>query len=195
VSYPLAGRDELVRLIPQLRRRYPSYAAFGASRIDDILPASELKQATVLEARVFASSVALNSGDGTFRLQPLPVEGQFAPVYASLAADFDGDGHADLLLAGNLYGVQPVLGRYDASYGLLLHGTGDGRFESVDMEQSGLLIEGQVRHLGLLRHAGGDRLIVVARNNDRLQVLRALRKSGAAPEVPILKDGLGRAQR
>jgi len=63
------------------------------------------------------------------------------------------------------------------------------------MEQSGLLIEGQVRHLGLLRHAGGDRLIVVARNNDRLQVLRALRKSGAAPEVPILKDGLGRAQR
>src|SRR5207249_937460 len=81
VSYPLAGRDELVRLIPQLRRRYPSYAAFGASRIDDILPASELKQATVLEARVFASSVALNNGDGTFRLQPLPVEAQFAPVY------------------------------------------------------------------------------------------------------------------
>jgi len=195
VSYPLAGRDELVRLIPQLRSRYPSYAAFGASRIDDILSASELRQATVLEARVFASSVALNNGDGTFTLQPLPVEAQFAPVYASLAADFDGDGHADLLLAGNLYGVQPVLGRYDASYGLLLHGTGDGRFESVDMEQSGLLIEGQVRHLGLLRHAGGDRLIVVARNNDRLQVLRALRKSGAAPEVPILKDGLGRAQR
>src|SRR5438094_7196457 len=31
VSYPLAGRDELVRLIPQLRSRYPSYAAFGAS--------------------------------------------------------------------------------------------------------------------------------------------------------------------
>src|SRR5439155_673883 len=28
VSYPLAGRDELVRLLPQLRSRYPSYAAF-----------------------------------------------------------------------------------------------------------------------------------------------------------------------
>src|SRR5207247_8349506 len=65
VSYPLAGRDELVRLIPQLRSRYPSYAAFGASRIDDILSASELRQATVSEARVFASSVALTNGDGT----------------------------------------------------------------------------------------------------------------------------------
>src|SRR5438094_614076 len=181
VSYPLAGRDELVRLIPQLRRRYPSYAAFGASRIDDILPASELKQATVLEARVFASSVALNNGDGTFRLQPLPFEAQFAPVYASQAADFDGDGHADLLLAGNLYGVQPVLGRYDASYGLLLHGTGDGRFESVDMEQSGLVVEGEVRHMGLLREGGGNRLIAVARNNDKLQILRVIR--GRPPVV------------
>ena len=35
-----------------------------------------------------------------------------------------------------------------------------------------LVIEGQARHLGLLRRANGDRLIVVARNNDRVQVLR-----------------------
>ncbi|PYO34147.1 MAG: hypothetical protein DMD74_11755, partial [Gemmatimonadetes bacterium] len=173
VSYPLAGRDELVRLLPQLRSRYPSYAAFGASRIEDILPASELRQATVLEARDFASSVALNNGDGTFRLQPLPIEAQFAPIYGSLAEDFDGDGHPDLLVAGNFYGVQPILGRYDAGYGLLLRGAGDGRFAAVDVERSGVVIAGQVRHMKLLRHAGGDRLIVVARNNDKLQILRA----------------------
>ena len=175
VSYPLAGRDELARLIPQLRSRYPSYADFGASRVDDIFPAAELKQATVLEARVFASSVALNNGDGTFTLRPLPVEAQFAPVYASLAADFDGDGRTDLLLAGNVYDVQPVLGRYDASYGLLLSGTGDGRFAAVDAEQSGLMIDGQVRHLGLVKRADGSRLIVVARNDGKLQILRPLR--------------------
>ena len=173
VSYPLAGRDELVRLLPQLRSRYPSYAAFGASRIEDIFSASELRQATVLEARDFASSVALNNGDGTFRLQPLPIEAQFAPIYGSLAEDFDGDGHPDLLVAGNFYGVQPILGRYDAGYGLLLRGAGDGRFAAVDVERSGVVIAGQVRHMKLLRHAGGDRLIVVARNNDKLQILRA----------------------
>ena len=175
VSYPLVGRDELVRLIPQLGSRYPSYADFGASRLDDIFPAWTLKQATVLEARVFASSIALNNGDGTFTLRPLPVEAQFAPVYASLAADWDGDGHTDLLLAGNLYGVQPALGRYDASFGLLLSGTGDGRFAAVDVEQSGLMIAGQVRHLGLVQRADGSRLIVVARNDDKLQILRPLR--------------------
>lgn len=172
VSYPLAGRDELVRLLPQLRSRYPSYAAFGASRVEDIFPASELKRARLLEAHVFASSIALNNGSGTFTLQPLPVEAQFAPVYAALGGDFDGDGQVDLLVAGNSYGVPPVLGRYDASYGLLLRGTGGGRFKAVDMERSNLVIDGQVRHMKWLRAAGGDHLIVVARNNDKLQILR-----------------------
>ena len=80
----------------------------------------------MLEAKQFASAVALNTGDGTFALQPLPVEAQLAPVYAALADDFDGDGRMDLLLGGNFYGVTPVRGRYDASYGLLLRGDGAG---------------------------------------------------------------------
>jgi hypothetical protein len=172
VSYPLAGRDELVRLMPQLRSRYPSYAAFGASRIEDIFAASDLRKATVLEARVFASSIALNRGNGTFDLRPLPVEAQFAPIYASLAGDFDRDGHIDLLVAGNVYGVPPIRGRYDASYGLLLRGDGQGAFEPVELEASGLVIEGQVRHMAWLRRAPGERLIVVARNGDRLQILQ-----------------------
>jgi enediyne biosynthesis protein E4 len=175
VSYPLVGRDELSSLIPSLRTRYATYADFGAARVEDILPAAELAQATVREARVFASSVALNDGNGRFTLRPLPAEAQFAPIRAVLVDDFDGDGRPDLLAGGNLYGVPPVLGRYDASYGLLLSGMGDGRFTAVDMERSGLLIDGQVRHIGLLRQAGGRRLIVVARNNDNLQVLRPLR--------------------
>jgi hypothetical protein len=177
VSYPLVGRDELLSLIPRLRTRYATYADFGAARVEDIFAGGELAQATLREARVFASSVALNNGNGTFTLRPLPAVAQLAPIRAALVDDFDGDGRPDLLVGGNLYGVPPVLGRYDASYGLLLLGRGDGRFEAVDMERSGLLIEGQVRHMGRLRSAGGSRLIVVARNNDKLQVLRPLRAS------------------
>jgi hypothetical protein len=164
--------------MPQLRSRYVAYSSFGASRIEDILPAAELKEAKVLEARVFASSIAVNDGKGRFTLRPLPPEAQFAPVYASLADDFDGDGRLDLLLAGNFYGVTPVRGRYDASYGLLLRGTGDGRFEPADMEESNLVIEGQVRDMKPLRQADGGRLIAVARNGDKLQILRPLRARG-----------------
>jgi hypothetical protein len=175
VSYPLAGRDEFVRLMPQLRTRYVAYSSFGAGRVEDILPASELKKAKVLEARTFASSVALNDGKGGFQLRPLPAEAQFAPVYASLADDFDGDGRVDVLLAGNFYGVTPVRGRYDASYGLMLRGRGDGRFEPADMEESNLVIEGQVRDMKPLRSVDGGRLIAVARNDDTLRILQPLR--------------------
>jgi hypothetical protein len=172
VSYPLAGRDELVQKIPSLGSKYPSYKDFGASRIEDIFPAADLKSATVREAYTFASSVALNNADGTFTVRQLPTEAQFAPIYAALAQDFDGDGHVDLLVGGNLFGVAPALGRYDASYGLELRGKGDGQFEPVDIEQSGIEIDGQIRRIRSLRGANGQRLVVVARNNDKLEILR-----------------------
>jgi hypothetical protein len=179
VSYPLAGRDELVRQMPQLRSKYATYASFGASRIDEILPESELKQAQVREAFRFESSVALNNRKGGFDLKPLPAEAQFAPIYGVVAEDFDGDRNTDLLVAGNFYGVTPAQGRYDASYGLLLRGDGRGRFQPVEIEKSGVALEGQVRKLGLLRATGGSRLIVAARNNDKLQILRPAPSKGA----------------
>jgi hypothetical protein len=172
VSYPLAGRDEFLTVLPHLRDRYVSYADFGGSRLEDVFPESELRQAEIREATVFASSLALNSGDGTFSLEPLPTEAQFAPIYAVLAEDFDGDGNTDLLTAGNFYGVRPIRGRYDASYGLLLRGDGEGHLQPVSMEASGLMIEGQVRDMAFLGRADGERLIVVARNDDSLQILR-----------------------
>jgi enediyne biosynthesis protein E4 len=175
VSYPLAGRDELLAVIPSLRDRYRSYADYGASRIEDILPRSDLRQATVREARTFASAVALNDGHGTFTLHALPIEAQFAPIRAVLAGDVDGDGRLDLVVAGNDYGMAPELGRDDASYGLLLSGAGGGGFKAVDMARSQLVIDGQVRHMVWLRWANGGRVIVVARNDDSLQIVRPLR--------------------
>jgi hypothetical protein len=171
-SYPVAGRDELLSAVPGLRERFPSYAAFGGRRIEDILPPAERARATVLEAYDFATSVALNNGNGTFTLQPLPIEAQFSPVSAALTGDFERDGRTDLLLAGNEFGVPPVFGRYDASYGVVLNGIAGGRFEAVDLTKSGLVLEGQVRHIKAVRRATGGDLIVVARNDDRLQVLR-----------------------
>jgi hypothetical protein len=172
VSYPVVTRDELLKKIPSLRDKFPSYKDFGASRIEDIFPAADVRGAAVREADTFASAVALNNGNGTFTMRPLPAEAQFAPIYASVAEDFDGDGRADLLVGGNLYGVIPMLGRYDASYGLLMRGAGDGRFAPVDIQDSGINIAGEIRDLKLLRGVNGSRLIVVARNNDKIEVLR-----------------------
>src|SRR5204862_147914 len=151
VSYPLAGRDELLRAIPSLREKFTSYRAFGASSIEDILPGAELDRATVLEAKTFASAVALRKPVGRYELTSLPMEAQIAPVYASVSGDFDGDGGVDVIVGGNFLGATPMEGRYDSSYGLLLSGNGVGAFAAVNMGASGLALEGQVHHMKLLR--------------------------------------------
>jgi enediyne biosynthesis protein E4 len=183
VSYPVAGRDELIQKIPSLRNKYPSYKDFGASRIEDIFPAADIRQAELREAYTFANAVALNNGNGTFTLRALPAEAQFAPIYTSLAGDFDGDGKTDLLVGGNLFGVTPMLGRYDASYGLLLRGDGKGGFTAVDMEGSDFVIDGQVRDIKSLRAANGASLIVVARNNDKVMLFAPTAGAGAATQT------------
>ena len=175
VSHLLASRDELSAAIPQLADRYSTYAGFSEARLRDLIPGSALREASVYEAFELASSVAINNGDGTFTLRPLPVAAQFAPIYAALPGDFDGDGHTDVIVAGNFHGVPPVRGRYDASYGLWLRGDGTGGLEPVDLATSNLVVTGEVRALDMLRRADGSHLIVVARNGERLQVIRPLR--------------------
>ena len=211
VSYPMQGREELMKLVPAVKAKYPSYAKFGAATVEDIFPDADLRAARVLEAHTFASAVARNNGDGTFTLRPLPAEAQFAPVYASLVDDYDRDGRADLLLAGNFFGFQPIIGRADASYGALLRGVAPSAalgarpaasggdplaFAATPAEQGGLLLDGPVRRMAALRAADGARLIVVARNDGPLQFLRAgpgaQRK--APPRAPLLASRGGAAR-
>jgi hypothetical protein len=135
------------------------------------------------QAYTFATTLARNNGDGSFTLVPLPRATQLAPVYGILAADCDGDGHLDLLLAGNFDGVKPEIGRMSAGYGLFLRGDGSGRFAPVPNSESGFLVPGQARDIQRLRTRRGD-LYVVTRNNDRPLVFRAtpVRRSVATRE-------------
>ncbi|MFT6136686.1 MAG: hypothetical protein ACJAZM_003191, partial [Cyclobacteriaceae bacterium] len=56
------------------------------------------------------------------------------------------DGDEDLILGGNLFGVKPEMGRYDASYGTYLENKGN-RTWKVYSNNRGLKVEGQVRDI------------------------------------------------
>jgi hypothetical protein len=87
-----------------------------------------------------------------------------------VARDFNADGAKDLFLAGNFYGINPQLGRYDASYGTLLAGDKAGGFTSVPSRNSGLSITGQVRDMVSLRYRNNQEVIIIAKNDDWIQV-------------------------
>lgn len=170
--YLWARRDELIREFPSLEEEFPSYESFGARQIKGVFSSSKIQDATVKKAQTFASVYVENRGDTTFAVESLPSRAQFSPVYGVLTHDLDEDGTRDVMLGGNFYGVRPKQGRYDASYGTILQGDGNGEWSAMAPFQSNLYLRGEVRALRLLRGPEGQRRILVTRNNDRPQVVR-----------------------
>ncbi|MDH5197120.1 MAG: VCBS repeat-containing protein, partial [Gemmatimonadota bacterium] len=171
-SVPLLLRDDLLRVVPSLRSRYPDYEGYAGQTVADIFPPAVVADAVVKQAYTFATALVRNDGGGAYILVPLPREAQWAPVYGILPADVDRDGNLDLLLAGNFDGATPAIGRMRASYGLLLRGDGEGGFAPVPATESGFVVPGQARDIQRLGTRRGVRY-VVTRNDDRPLVFRS----------------------
>jgi hypothetical protein len=163
-SYPAATRDELLEQINSLKKKFTSYEAYSTVTLTDIFPAVQLSRARKFTATEFATSVFENDGTGRFTAKALPLEAQFAPVQDILVADFDRDGNADILLAGNDFGNRAEEGQYDAGRGLLLLGGPGLDFRPVPSRDSGFLAPWDVRELRLVNTRLGT-LVLVANNN------------------------------
>ncbi|MBT8185914.1 MAG: VCBS repeat-containing protein, partial [Eudoraea sp.] len=171
-SYPVYSKDDLVGQLNNLKSRYVNYADYAGQKITDIFSAQELADARILKATHFESSYLENLGGNSFRLSALPEAAQFSPVYSVLNKDVNADGHADLIVTGNFFGTRVKYGRYDANKGVLLLGNGRGQFREIDVTRSGLLLNGEVRDAVIIRQAGGEELVIFARNNDELRVYK-----------------------
>ncbi|WP_052958668.1 VCBS repeat-containing protein [Maribacter thermophilus] len=144
-EYPVHSRDDLIKQIPSLKKKFPDYASYARATISDILTPQEKSSAYSAKVFQLASSILINQGNGKFEIRPLPIWAQFSPIYGILISDFDNDGNLDVLVSGNDYGTEVGIGRYDASKGLFLKGNGTGDFLPVPPIQSGLLTEGNAR--------------------------------------------------
>ena len=74
----------------------------------------------------------------------------------------DQDQDQDLLLGGNLYKVQPEVGKYDASYGHCLINDGQGNFTDRSVAL-GFSVIGEIRDIKFI-----EETIYVFRNDDKV---------------------------
>ncbi len=177
-SYPYYLKSDIVSQIPTLKKKFSKHTDYAGKTIDEIFDKVQLESATVKVACQFRSCMFMNRGNSRFEMIPLPEEAQFSPVYAILVDDFDNDGLNDILLAGNLFGLKPELGRYDACYGDFFKGLPDNKFKYEGPAESGFFYRGEARDLVGIQNRSLGKLILLGRNNDSLLIFE---NSGRKP--------------
>ncbi|OWW23696.1 RNA-binding protein [Zobellia sp. OII3] len=144
-SFPYITRDEMLGQLSHLKSKFNSYASYANASINDILSEKELEQAQIHSANHMETTLLLSTPENTLELGSLPIEAQYSPVNTSLVEDIDLDGNTDLLLFGNSSQYKLRLGKFDANYGTLLLGDGNGNFSYVPQRESGFSISGEVQ--------------------------------------------------
>ena len=169
--YPAIDRDQFAGQVPFIKNKYLLHETYAKENIETILADNKegLLELTCEETR---SCWLENKGGGKFEMHALPLSAQLAPINAIVCTDVDRDGKADLILAGNEYQTEVMTGRYDASYGVFLKGSGKGLFAAISPMQSGLVIDGDVKDLKLISNAKKERLLFAAINNEKMKVFK-----------------------
>jgi enediyne biosynthesis protein E4 len=166
-QYPLVQRNDLVRQMPILKKKYLKFEDYAAQTLVDIFGAEALKDAQIRKAVCLESSILWNEGAGRLTRQALPLPAQQFPVFAiAVSGDLK---QPDILLAGNHERCKPETGIYMGGYGMLLRSEGNRRFGVIPQRKSGLKMDGVTRGLAVLRNQSGERLLV-ARNNRKMQL-------------------------
>ena len=184
-TYSLGGMVPLGRDIYTLSIRFPTYGAFARATLPQLFTPAQLEKAVHYEMDTFASMLLHNDGGGRFTATALPMPAQITPVRGIVAHDVDGDGHLDLVVAGNLYEMEANMPRADAGNGLWLRGDGHGHFTPVSARRSGFLAPRDVSGLALVGTPRGTSLIV-ANTGDSLQTF-AIVRSGASARIAASK--------
>ena len=165
------SRDELIGQIPGMKKKFVTYESFANARFEDYFTKEQLSGSDTLVAQLFETVYLENDGKGNFTVTRLPIEAQFAPVFAIESADVNNDGHLDIITGGNFTQARVSIGQCDANYGIILLGDGKGAFRTMDPGVSGLKIRGDVRDISVMRIKGSD-YVLVGRNGDSLKVYR-----------------------
>jgi enediyne biosynthesis protein E4 len=174
IEYPFNTRDEMMKQMPSLKKKYLSYQKFANAEFKDFFSQQLIDNSLIYTATTLESVYIENLGQNSFNISPLPKQSQFSTVNTILVDDFNNDHHLDLLLGGNFFRSNIQIGRYDASYGNVLLGDGKGSFIALPNSKTGISWRGPVRKIVPIQ-IGKTSYDVVITNNDSIKFIK-LRK-------------------
>lgn len=170
--YPAISRAQFSDQVPAIKKQFLYAKDYSKASFDDIFPGNKKEGLMKLSCDETRSCYFENLGGGKFKKHILPAEAQFAPINSILCNDMDGDGFMDLLTAGNEYQTDVMTGRYDASYGCFLKGSNNKTFQFVPSTTSGFIVDGDVKDMELIPLSNGEKVVIIAVNNDSLRVFK-----------------------
>jgi enediyne biosynthesis protein E4 len=182
VLAPYNGKEDISKQFNPFRTRFTTFKEFSQATFDNLLTKEEMAKAIKHELNHNGSSYIENLGNGKFALKNLPIEAQFAPINGLLTDDFNQDGNLDVLIVGNNFGNEILVGRMDALNGLLLLGNGKGGFTSS--RNNGIDVTGDAKSLVQLYNSNGESLIIASQNKGKA----IMYKSAMKGTIYALKD-------
>lgn len=168
-QFPVRGRQCSSEQIPAIKKKFTDYNQFAVATVADVYTESALSDALHYKAKTFASSYIENNGDGTFTITNLPNEAQQSSVHGIVSKDFNNDGNLDVFLAGNFYISEIETPRNDAGIGLLMYGSGQGKFQPVSASASGIYAPYDTRIIRPIQTSQGHG-VLLGNNNEPLQL-------------------------
>lgn len=164
IRTPAFSRDELIAQVNSFTSNFPDYNSFAKIQEKALFTLLNVTDFDSLWATNFQTSLFLNDGYGNFEILPLPVEAQFSPVYSIYSMDINDDEFPDIILGGNQSNTRVSTGKFDAMYGIVLTGNGDGHFTTMDPVTSGLKVIGDIRSIIEIKNQHGQFLLFAINN-------------------------------
>jgi len=152
----IRDRGKIFSQMPTLNRKFNEFLDFAFASVETVVGQELLDSSYHVVATMMNSVVLINDGNGRFTITPLPSEAQVSPVLGIEALDLNSDQYIDLVIAGNMYGAEDDVVRYDAGKGLVLMGNGDGTFRPLSIPDAGFVSQFDARGLVSVRNPGSS---------------------------------------
>ena len=177
---PVFLKRDITEQFPALKKENLKNSDYALKPIQELFGNDIITKSQIKKFNYCSSVIAFNNGNGSFRIEKLPVIAQLSSINAICCLDIDDDGKPDLIIGGNKFDFPPQFGRLDASAGTVLLNISNG-FEWVEPLKSGLSLPGEIKDIVEIN--GTDKRYLLIVRNDLQPALFTIKRKGRGIKI------------